>query len=76
MPTHLGNGEGRRLTGRNEHEHHEDSRGKGAGMRERFAEITPGRAYFQSGLTATDEDCESERKQRDIEDPGLAHEFV
>ncbi len=43
---------------------------------ERFAEITPGRGYFQSGLTATDEDYESERKRRDIEDLGLAHEFV
>ncbi len=27
---------------------------------ERCAEITPGRASFQSGLTATDEDYESE----------------
>ncbi len=43
---------------------------------ERFAETTPGRASFQPGLTATDEDCESERKQRDAEDLGLAHEFV
>ena len=43
---------------------------------ERFAEITPGKADFQPGLTATGKDCESERKQRDIEDLGLAHEFV
>ncbi len=43
---------------------------------ERWAEITPGRASFQSGLTATDEDYESERKQRDTEDLGLTHEFV
>ena len=49
---------------------------RGQACEERFAEITLGKAYFQSGITATDEDCESERKQRDIEDLGLAHETV
>ena len=49
---------------------------RGQASEERFAEITLGKASFQSGLTATDEDCESERKQRDTEDPGLTHESV
>ena len=40
---------------------------RGQASEERFAEITPGKASCQSGLTATDEDCESERKQRDTE---------
>ncbi len=43
---------------------------------ERFAEITPGKASCQSGLTATDEDWESERKQRDTEARGPTHESV
>ncbi len=37
---------------------------RGQACEERVAEITPGRAYFQSGLTATDEDYESERKAK------------
>ena len=43
---------------------------------ERFAEITPGKADCQPGLTATGKDCESELKQRDTEALGLAHESV
>ena len=43
---------------------------------ERFVEITSGRAYFQPGLTATGEDCESERRQRGAEDLGLSHESI
>ncbi len=63
--------------GRNEYMHHEDSRGKGPGAaEERFAEITPGKADRQPGLTATGEDRASERKQRDTEALGLTHESV
>ncbi len=43
---------------------------------ERFAERTPGKASSQSGLTATDEDWESERKRGDTEARGLTHESV
>ncbi len=37
---------------------------RGQASEERFAEITPGKASVQSGLTATDEDYESEHKAK------------
>ena len=37
---------------------------RGQACEERVAEITPGKAYFQSGLTTTDEDYESEHKAK------------
>ncbi len=49
---------------------------RGQASEERFAEITPGKASVQSGLTATDKDCAAERKQGDPEDRGLTHESV
>ncbi len=49
---------------------------RGQASEERFAEITPGKADRQPGLTATGEDRESERKQRDTEALGLTHESV
>ena len=45
--------------------------------RERFAEITSGRSFFQQGLTATCKDLRPKAyKPRRQEDEGLAHEFV
>ena len=49
---------------------------RGQASEERFAEITPGKADCQPGLTATGKDGGSERKQGDTEALGLAHEFV
>ena len=49
---------------------------RGQTSEERFAEITSGKTSFQPGLTATGEDCDSERKQRDREERGLTHESV
>ena len=48
---------------------------RGQTSEDSFAEITPGKTYSQPGLTATGEDCDSERKQRDREGLGLTHEF-
>jgi hypothetical protein len=46
------------------------------GSEKRFAEITPGRTWMQQGLTATCNDCGSEPRQSEAEDPGSAHEPV
>ena len=56
MPTLLGKGEGRCPVGRNEHMHHGDTVVRVQASWERFAEITPGRAYFQQGRAATCKD--------------------
>ena len=44
--------------------------------RERFAEITSGRSYFQQGLTATCKDSPLRFEPRWREDLGLTHESV
>ena len=62
--------------GRNTHVHHEDSRGRGQASEERCAERTPGKASCKSGLTATDKDGASARKQRDTEARVLTHASV
>jgi len=49
---------------------------RGQTSAERFAEITLGKASFQPGLTATGEDGDSERTQRDSEERGLTPEPV
>lgn len=44
--------------------------------RERYAEITSGRAILQQGLTTTCKDPLEEGNQRQWEEFGLAHELV
>ena len=48
-PTHLGFGEGRCLMGRNEHVHHEDSRGKGPGIRGKICGDNAGKGLVPVG---------------------------
>ncbi len=49
VPTHLGFGEGRCLVGRNEHVHHEDSRGKGPSIRGKICGENAGKGLVPVG---------------------------